>query len=87
MKQTLLLLAIAAIIAPLAGCEKTSCYECLLSSTTTVNGADPQTTTASSTTCDITEAEARQLEQENTRYDSSSSGGHTVVVRQTTVCQ
>lgn len=77
MKKLLFLLSMITVFS----CEKETCYVCK----TSVSGGGGSGT-ATSTICNVTPREVREIERAGTITSTGSSGSYSVTIRTTTTC-
>lgn len=65
--------------------ETEACYECILTARTTGSGVS-NSATSKVNQCGLTESEAKQMETSGTNTITSSSGGISVTITNTTKC-
>jgi|GEM_PF-2362165 len=88
-KLTLPLLVLTLACSKSNPLEKTYCWKCIYTQKTTVSpsiAGYPQTTSSTTTPCDLTESQARDVENAAKSTASSTAGGYTATVTTTMVC-
>jgi len=82
--KKLLTLVLFALLISLAACEKTACYNCTKTTTTSIEPAVipgyPQTSLYTEVVCDITDEGAREWERVNTTTATTNFAAYTLKV-------
>lgn len=89
MKKAIAILCFVCMIS--MSCEKltTSCYDCTITTVSSVSpnlDGYPQTIKTDITICDVTPAEAKEYEKEQSATSTTTSGGYDITVTVTARC-
>lgn len=88
--KNLITLVLCAFLLTLAACEKTACYNCTKTTTSSIEPAVipgyPQTSLFTEVVCDITDEGAREWERINTTTATQNYGAYTLKVETKGAC-